>query len=62
FGVIVAILTVFFESGMRSVDVGSSIIDKIHRGAYDIVGVAFFAAMAFILFRVAISKQKRIPK
>jgi putative OPT family oligopeptide transporter len=60
FGVIVAILTVFFESGMKSVNLEEMFTDKLGTGGYHILGVAFFAMMAFILYRVAVSKKKAI--
>jgi putative OPT family oligopeptide transporter len=58
FGVIVAILTVFFESAMKGVNLEASFEHAIGKNAYFLLGVAFFAMMAFILYRVAISKKK----
>jgi putative OPT family oligopeptide transporter len=60
FGVIVAILTVFFESGMKSVNLEEQLTGSLGKDAYMFLGVAFFAAMAFILYRVAISKRKTL--
>jgi len=58
FGVIVAILTVFFESGMNSVNMEHSLSGSLGEGGYFILGTAFFALMAFILYRVAVQKKK----
>jgi putative OPT family oligopeptide transporter len=58
FGVIVAILTVFFESGMKSISVEEWFTGKLGTGGYHILGVAFFAMMAFILYKVATGKKK----
>jgi putative OPT family oligopeptide transporter len=58
FGVIVAILTVFFESGMKSVNLEHILAESLGAGGYKILGVFFFAMMAFILYRVAVSKKK----
>jgi putative OPT family oligopeptide transporter len=58
FGVIVAILTVFFESGMKSVNAEEWFTGKLGEGGYHILGVAFFAMMAFILYKVATNKKK----
>jgi putative OPT family oligopeptide transporter len=60
FGVIVAILTVFFESGMNSVNFESGIRSVLGEAGYYILGVALFAMMCFILYRVAVSKQKKL--
>jgi hypothetical protein len=53
FGVIVAILTVFFESAMTSIDLGDSMQGALGELGYFLLGVAFFAFMAFVLYRVA---------
>jgi len=58
FGVIAAILTVFFESGMKSVNLEEMISHGLGNDLYMVLGVGFFAAMAFILWRVATSKKK----
>jgi uncharacterized oligopeptide transporter (OPT) family protein len=60
FGVIVAILTVFFENGMKSVNFEHGIAGALGDDGYKILGVFFFAMMAFILYRVAISKKKSL--
>jgi putative OPT family oligopeptide transporter len=57
FGVIAAILTVFFESQMKSLNFEESMAHTFGEGGYMVLGVAFFAAMAFILFRVATKKK-----
>jgi putative OPT family oligopeptide transporter len=58
FGVIVAILTVFFESSMKKINLEESFHNALGEGGYHILGVGFFAMMAFILYRVAVSKKK----
>jgi len=58
FGVIAAILTVFFESAMKSVNFEEGMKESLGTGGYQFLGVAFFAMMAFILYRVAVSKKK----
>ena len=60
FGVIAAILTVFFESGMKSVNLEEKLSHGLGEELYMVLGVGFFAAMAFILRRVATSKKKTI--
>jgi hypothetical protein len=57
FGVIVAILTVFFESAMTSIDLGDSMQGALGELGYFLLGVAFFAFMAFVLYRVACSRR-----
>ena len=58
FGVIVAVLTVFFESGMKSVNLEEGLHKSLGESGYYILGVAFFAAMAYILYHVATRKPK----
>ncbi len=58
FGVLAAVLTVFFESGMNAINMEENIVHSIGTGNYHLLGVAFFAMMCFILYRVAISKKK----
>lgn len=60
FGVIAAMLTVFFESGMNSINYESALRKSLGNGGYMLLGVAFFALMGFVLYRVAISKRKNI--
>ncbi|HET9055919.1 MAG TPA: oligopeptide transporter, OPT family [Chitinophagaceae bacterium] len=57
FGVIVAILTVFFESGMKTVNLEEKITHITNPGAYMILGVAFFSIMCYTLYRVAVKKK-----
>ena len=57
FGVIAAILTVFFESQMKSLSFEESMANVFGGGGYMILGVGFFAAMAFILYRIATKKK-----
>jgi len=58
FGVIAAILTVFFESAMNSVNFEEGMKRALGDGGYQLLGVGFFAMMGFILYRVAVSKKK----
>lgn len=58
FGVIVAILTVFFESGMNSMNMEHGLAGFLGEGGYFILGTLFFALMAFILYRVAVQKKR----
>ncbi len=58
FGVIAAILTVFFESMMKSLNMEESFSHSLGKSGYMALGVGFFAMMCFILFKVAISKKK----
>lgn len=58
FGVIVAILTVLFESAMGKISIEEGMSNALGKTGYDLLGVAFFAFMAFVLYRVAIGKRK----
>jgi len=59
FGVIAAILTVFFESQMKAMNFEETLKHSFGgEGTYMVVGVAFFAAMAYILWKVATGKKK----
>ncbi len=58
FGVIAAILTVFFESMMKSLNMEESFSHSLGKSGYMALGVGFFAMMCFILFKVATSKKK----
>jgi putative OPT family oligopeptide transporter len=58
FGVIVAILTVLMESKMNSLNLEAALTKAMGEDVYKLLGVAAFAAMAFILYRVAVSKRK----
>jgi putative OPT family oligopeptide transporter len=51
-GVIVAILTVFFESSMQSLSVESSLHHSLGEGGYALLGVAFFLGMAGLLWNI----------
>ena len=59
FGVVAAILTVFFESGMKSVNMEERVTGIFGPGGYMVLGVGFFAAMTFILYRVATQKKNK---
>jgi OPT family oligopeptide transporter len=58
FGVIVAILTVFFEPAMKSINLEEGLEHSMGEFGYYLLGVAFFAFMAFVLYRVASAKRK----
>jgi putative OPT family oligopeptide transporter len=60
FGVIAAILTVFFESSMKKVNFEDGMKQALGDGGYQLLGVGLFAMMAFILFRVATSKKRSV--
>ncbi len=57
FGVIAAMLTVFAEPMMRSLNMEGSIHGALGETGYFILGVAFFAFMGLVLYRIAISKK-----
>lgn len=59
FGVIAAILTVFFESAMKSVNLEEGVTGSFGHSGYMALGVGFFAAMTFILYKVATGRKKR---
>lgn len=56
FGVIAAILTVFWEPLMKSINMEEKISHKMGEGMYMLMGVAFFAVMGLTLYRVATKK------
>lgn len=58
FGVIVAILTVLFENGMKRINFESNIEQSTGQFGYYLLGVAFFAFMAYVLYRVALNKRR----
>ncbi|TMI64736.1 MAG: oligopeptide transporter, OPT family [Bacteroidetes bacterium] len=58
FGVIAAILTVFFEAQMKALNFEEALSHSLGEDLYMILGVGFFAAMCFILWKVAIAKKK----
>jgi OPT family oligopeptide transporter len=58
FGVIVAILTVFFESGMKSINLEESLTHNLGEFGYKLLGVAFFAFMAYVLYRIALGNDR----
>lgn len=59
FGVIAAILTVFFEAAMKSVNMEERVTGIFGSGGYMALGVGFFTAMTFILYKVATKKTKK---
>lgn len=60
FGVLAAILTVFFESGMKSVNLEKQLSHNLGENVYMLAGVLFFACMAFILYKVGIKKTEKL--
>lgn len=58
FGVIVAILTVFFEPAMKSINLEETLNHSMGELGYYLLGVVFFAFMAFVLYRVASGKRE----
>jgi OPT family oligopeptide transporter len=61
FGVIVAILTVLFEHAMNSINLEESMGHGLGKGGYSLLGVAFFAFMAFVLYRIASNRGDLSP-
>lgn len=57
FGVIVAILTVFFEPTMNALNLEHTFIGELGKGGYMLLGAAFFAVMGLVLYRVAIGSR-----
>ncbi|GAO05472.1 OPT family oligopeptide transporter [Anaeromyxobacter sp. PSR-1] len=57
FGVIVAFLQVFAEGTMKTLDLQESIVHAIGSTGYAVLGVAFFAALAGVLYRAARKPQ-----
>lgn len=56
-GVIVAILNVFFESGMKKVSFGDAVEGALGNTGYSLLAVAFFLAMALMLFMIGNKKE-----
>jgi len=57
FGVIVAILTVFFEPAMKSINLEENLEGSMGQLGYYLLGVAFFAFMAYVLYRIATNRR-----
>lgn len=57
-GVLYAMLKVPFEKGLDSVSLEENISNALSKGGYDVLGVIFFVAMGFTLYKVAMSKRK----
>ena len=58
FGVLAAILTVFWEDGMKTMNLEEKLNHNIGESVYMLMGVLFFAIMAFILYRIGSKKEK----
>ncbi|MFN9113248.1 MAG: OPT/YSL family transporter, partial [Bacteroidota bacterium] len=56
FGVVAAILTVFFESGMQKLNLEENISHRIGENGYMLLGVFAFSAMAYLLFQTGRKK------
>lgn len=54
-GVLIAMITVFFEQGMASLNIHPGL--GLSENAYNLLGVAFFGAMCYILYKVAMQKD-----
>lgn len=57
FGVIVAILTVFFEPAMKSINLEETFGHSMGELGYYLLGVAFFAFMGYVLYRIACNRR-----
>lgn len=57
FGVLVAVLTVFFEPSMLRINLEERITHQTGELIYFLIGVAFFAVMAYTLYKIAIGKR-----
>lgn len=55
-GVVTAIMVVFLPDVMSALNIEGAISGGIGHGSYAILGTAFFAAMAFMLYRTAMKK------
>lgn len=55
-GVIVAFLTVYFEDMMKALNMEHTLVGGMGAGMFQLLGVVFFCAMGFILYKVARSK------
>ncbi|MGX5818540.1 OPT family oligopeptide transporter [Chitinophaga lutea] len=63
-GVIVAVLSVNEDvaAGLARVSASTGLTNALGAGGYQLLGVAFFAAMGFILYRIGRQKQSAIDK
>ena len=59
-GVIVAILAVFYESLMTTVNLEHSLVGALGNGGYQLLGTAFFISMMVMLYRLATKKSTDI--
>jgi hypothetical protein len=61
-GVIVAFMSASenISNGLKKVNAEHGLEASIGTGGYKWLGVAFFAFMAFVLYRIGISKQKNL--
>jgi OPT family oligopeptide transporter len=62
-GVIIAILAGIDKTaeGLKKVNLEKSVEGSLGQNGYFLLGVAFFALMAFVLYRIAIKKDKHAP-
>lgn len=56
FGVVVAIITVFWPSVMSALDCQSGIVSVLGQGGYELLGALLFILMGGVLFRVALKR------
>jgi OPT oligopeptide transporter protein len=56
-GVVIAILSVFAENFMTSINLEHSMISSLGQSGYFIAAVLFFGAMAALLYRTAVKKE-----
>jgi putative OPT family oligopeptide transporter len=56
-GVIIAILSVFAENFMKSINVEHGMVSSLGQSGYFIAAVLFFGAMAALLYRTAVRKE-----
>ncbi len=60
-GVIVAVLLIFFEGTMKALDLQERLERALGTGGYQLLGVAFFAALGVLLWRAARKPQPTAP-
>jgi putative OPT family oligopeptide transporter len=59
-GVVVAILTVFMGESMARLSVEEAVTGAVGHGGFQVLGVAFFALLGYLLYRAAQRPQARI--
>ena len=56
FGVVAAIITVFWPSVMDALNCQSGLINALGQGGYDLLGTAFYVLMSAVLLRIALKR------